>query len=69
MTLDERIQKPQSLFRSKWYRLEYAKRDKTIADPRNCLEIAADNEADAVRRFYEKFTESGWKAYTVRNIR
>ena len=48
-------EKPQSLFRSKFFKIEYAERSKNIADPRNSLEFTADSEADAVRRFYEEF--------------
>ncbi len=60
---------PKSLFHSKWYHLEYSERDKTIADPRSALELSAGNEADAVKKFYEKLPESQWKVYTVKQIR
>jgi len=63
-------EKPQSLFHSKWYQIEYAEKSKTIADPRNSLEFTADSEADAVRRFYEEFfSKSQYKVYTVARIR
>jgi len=62
--------KPQSLFRSKFFKIEYAENSKTIADSRYSLEFPADSEADAVRRFYKSFfSESQYKIYTVARIR
>ena len=62
--------KPQSLFRSKFFKIEYAENSKTIADSRYSLEFPADSEADAVRRFYEDFfPESQFNVYFVKQIR
>ena len=63
-------EKPQSLFRSKFFKIEYAEKSKSIADSRYSLEFPAKSEADAVRIFYEDFfPESQFKVYFVKQIR